>query len=137
MAATLPCRFSSPVPANSELLTPRVSRRKRIVFAFTAVVVSFVVLVGAVFAIDIRLHRKYQTSAGFNIWGYRGPAVGRKQPGEYRIVVLGGSAAYGYGVEWNQAVPALLEQRLAPVAPARRRHPAGNLARNNQDARPL
>jgi hypothetical protein len=38
--------------------------------------------------------------------------VGRKQPGEIRIVVLGGSTAFGYGVPYNEAFPYYLEQRL-------------------------
>ena len=112
----------------------QVSRRKRVLFALSAILLSAVVGGGVLLATDIYLHSKYQTSAGFNVWGYRGPAAGRKQPGEYRIVVLGGSAAYGYGVEWNQAIPALLEQRLAPLAPAGRRYRVINLAYNNEGA---
>ena len=110
------------------------SRRHRVVFTLAAVLVSFVAATGALLAIDIHLHTKYQTSAGFNVWGYRGPAVGGKQPGEYRVVVLGGSAAYGYGVTWNQAIPALLEQRLAAVASPGRTFRVVNLAYNNEGA---
>src|SRR5437762_4697909 len=31
---------------------------------------------------------------------------------EYRVAVLGGSAAYGYGTNWDEAMPALLEREL-------------------------
>lgn len=110
------------------------TRRKRLVFAAAAIVVPFLALGGALVAVDIHLHTKYQTSAGFNIWGYRGPVAGRKQPGEYRIAVLGGSAAYGYGVNWDQALPALLEKRLAAFAPAGRKFRVINLAYNNEGA---
>ena len=110
------------------------TRRKRLVFAAAAILVPFLALGGALLAVDIHLHTKYQTSAGFNIWGYRGPVAGRKQPGEYRIAVLGGSAAYGYGVNWDQAIPALLEKRLAAFAPAGRKFRVINLAYNNEGA---
>jgi hypothetical protein len=110
------------------------TRRKRLVFAAAAIVVPCLALGGALVAVDIHLHTKYQTSAGFNIWGYRGPVAGRKQPGEYRIAVLGGSAAYGYGVNWDQALPALLEKRLAAFAPAGRTFRVINLAYNNEGA---
>ena len=110
------------------------TRRKRFVFAAAAILVPCLALGGVLLAVDIHLHTKYQTSAGFNIWGYRGPVAGRKQPGEYRIVVLGGSAAYGYGVNWDQAIPALLEKRLAAIAPAGRTFRVINLAYNNEGA---
>ena len=110
------------------------SRRKRVAFTLAAVLVPLLGAAGVLLAVDIHLHTKYQTSAGFNVWGYRGPAVGRKQPGEYRIVVLGGSAAYGYGVTWDQAIPALLEQRLSAVATPGRTFRVVNLAYNNEGA---
>lgn len=110
------------------------TRRKRLVFTLAAIVAPFLAAAAVLLSVDIHLHTKYQTSAGFNIWGYRGPAVGRKQPGEYRVVVLGGSAAYGYGVTWSQAIPALLERRLATVAPAGQTLRVINLAYNNEGA---
>jgi hypothetical protein len=63
--------------------------------------------------VDVYLHSWFQKSAGFNVWGYRGPVAGRKLAHEYRVVVLGGSAAYGYGGSWDEAVPAQLEKQLA------------------------
>src|SRR5947199_5443951 len=88
----------------------------------------------ALLVVDIYLHRKYQTSAGFNVWGYRGPAAGRKGKTEYRVVMVGGSSAYGYGVKWDQAIPARLEQYLAKAAPAGRTFRVINLAYNNEGA---
>ena len=108
--------------------------RRRLAYVLVTLGVAVAVPFAVLLAIDVHLHTKYQTSAGFNIWGYRGPAVGRKQPGEYRVVVLGGSAAFGYGVTWDQAMPALLEQRLAATAPPGRAFRAINLAYNNEGA---
>ena len=73
-------------------------------------------------AVDVYLHGKFEKSAGFNVWGYRGPAVGRKGADEYRVVILGGSSAYGYGTNWDEAIPAALERQLAgrSVGPYRR-----------------
>jgi hypothetical protein len=112
-----------------------ISSKRRLLMAAVAVVLAtcaaFVTLLGA----DVYLHGKYQQTAGFNVWGYRGPAVGRKRPGEYRVAVLGGSTAFGYGVDWAEAIPTLLERDL------RARPTAGsppftvvNLAYNNEGA---
>jgi lysophospholipase L1-like esterase len=51
-------------------------------------------------------------NAGLNIWGYRGPVVGRKKPGERRVVVVGESTAFGYGVHWQESFPAYLQTLL-------------------------
>jgi hypothetical protein len=96
---------------NSE--AAHLTRRTRLVYGAVAMALALLMTCSGLLAIDMYLHRKYERSGGFNVWGYRGPVVGRKQPGEYRIVMLGGSTAYGYGVEWNEAIPALLEQQLA------------------------
>jgi hypothetical protein len=88
----------------------------------------------ALLTVDVYLHSKYQTSAGFNVWGYRGPTVGRKQKTEYRVVMVGGSSAYGYGVKWDQAIPARLEHGLARTAPAGRTFKVINLGYNNEGA---
>jgi hypothetical protein len=68
------------------------------------------VLIGLIAAYDVHLHHKAHNLV--NVWGYRGPVLGWKQPNEVRIAVLGGSTAYGYGVEWHQAFPAHLERIL-------------------------
>lgn len=101
-----------------------------VVTVVVAVLVAFVPLLG----VDLYLHGKYQKSAGFNVWGYRGPTVGRKQPGEYRVAVLGGSTAFGYGVDWVDSIPAMLERDLAPRADARRSYRVLNLGYNNEGA---
>src|SRR5206468_12646610 len=71
-----------------------------------------------VFGIDLYLHHKFLRTGGYNVWGYRGPAVGKKRPGETRLVMLGGSVTFGYGVSSDQTVPTYLEARLNdPPAP--------------------
>lgn len=116
-------------------MTPAFSRRKRLIFALAAMLLTFSVCFIALLAADIYLHHRLQNSAGLNVWGYRGPVVKRKKPGELRIVYLGGSTAFGYGVNWNQAIPALLEHRLNARLPARAsRVSIVNLAYNNEAA---
>jgi lysophospholipase L1-like esterase len=70
--------------------------------------VAVVVLLTA----DLYLHRKYAPTFGVNVWGYRGDPRGPKAANETRIIVLGGSTAFGYGVFTGQDFPALLERRL-------------------------
>ena len=101
-----------------------------------ALVLGVALACSTLLAADMYLHRRAERSAGLNIWGYRGPVVGRKGPGEVRVVVLGGSTAFGYGVLWEQSIPALLEREL------RTRLPIGsapsvsvvNLGMNNEGA---
>jgi len=78
-----------------------------VTIALSVLVTSIVVIGG-----DVYLHKRYEQVAGLNVWGYRGPPIGAKQTGERRIVVLGGSTAFGYGVPPDQAFPAYLERAL-------------------------
>jgi hypothetical protein len=121
-------------------MTPRATRSRmslgrRTAYALAAAVFAAGATLLALLAVDVYLHGKFEQSAGFNVWGYRGPAAGRKQADEYRVAVLGGSAAYGYGTTWDQAIPALLERQLSgrsalPV----RRFTVVNLGYNNEGA---
>jgi lysophospholipase L1-like esterase len=106
---------------------------KRALFAAAAVVLSLMAGVGLLWAADLYLHKKFEAVAGLNIHGYRGPLVGRKQPGEQRVVVLGGSTALGYGVPPAESFPALLEQRLN-ARPGAGRVRLINLAYNTEGA---
>lgn len=75
-----------------------------------AVVLGFAALLAA----DLYFHRRVEKVAGVNIWGYRGPRVAKKARGEHRLIVIGGSTAFGYGVAWDQAFAAHLERDLRP-----------------------
>jgi hypothetical protein len=88
----------------------------------------------ALLAADVYFHHRVERFAGVNVWGYRGPRVGRKQPGEHRLVVVGGSTAFGYGVNWDQAFPAQLERDLRPLARNRAPVSVVNLGYNTQGA---
>lgn len=115
--------------------TLRLSRRRRIAYALVAVAITLGVSFLTLLGVDIYLHGRFAKSAGFNVWGYRGPVVGRKQAGEYRVAVLGGSAAYGYGANWDEAIPAVLERDLAGrISGPFRRFTAVNLGYNNEGA---
>jgi lysophospholipase L1-like esterase len=116
-------------------LSATVSRRERlrlIALKAATTVVSTLILVSVLLGADLYLHHKH----GINLWGYRGPAVGQKQPEEKRIAVLGGSTAWGYGVKVGQDFPGQL-QRLFGDRP---RLPGGasievlNLAYNREGA---
>jgi len=109
------------------------SRRRTIVFALAAVAIAGALASAALLAVDVYLHGRYQRSAGFNVWGYRGASVGKKKPGEFRVAVLGGSAAYGYGVTADEAIPAVLERLLRARTPSPL-FTVVNLAYNNEGA---
>src|SRR5690349_343503 len=119
--------------SQSEASRPRLSRRKLIVFATITALLPIVLMTAVFLGLDLYLHKRAEKSAGLNRWGYRGPVVGRKQPGETRIVVLGGSTAFGYGVTWSEAAPAVLERQLNTRHPD---HPVSvvNLGFNNEGA---
>jgi len=110
------------------------SRRKRIVFALLAIALAIGVPFTLALAADLYLHHRAERFAGVNIWGYRGPIVGRKRAGEHRLVVLGGSTAFGYGVVWTEAFPAKLEADLRPLSRGAAPVSVVNLGMNDEGA---
>lgn len=90
----------------------RLTARRRFAYALAAVVLAATACALAILLADIYLHFRVQNLAGVNVWGYRGSAVGRKSPGEIRIVALGGSTAFGYGLPANESWPSYLEGLL-------------------------
>ncbi len=67
------------------------------------------IVVSVLLGADLYLHHKY----GSNIWGYRGPSVSQKQPGEKRIAALGGSTTWGFGLRTGQDFPGQVQQLFA------------------------
>jgi hypothetical protein len=114
---------------------PRLPGRRYVLFAVAAAVLSFVLVLSGLLVVDLYLHRRAERSAGLNVWGYRGEVVGRKQPGEVRIAFLGGSTMFGYGVTWDEALPAVVERQLNEPPPAGSPPVRSvNLAMNNEGA---
>ena len=109
------------------------TRRRRVIFAAIAMAIPLIATTVIILATDLYLHHRAERSAGLNRWGYRGPVAGRPQSEEVRIVMLGGSTVFGYGVPWNEAAPALLEDELRRARPSQ---PISviNLGYNNEGA---
>ena len=115
---------------------PRVplTRARTIALTLLVAVCSLVVSLVGVAGSDVYLHHRAERYAGVNIWGYRGSTVPRKRPGEHRLVVLGGSTAFGYGVSWDEAFPAQLEADLRPLLRVHAPLSVVNLGYNSQGA---
>jgi lysophospholipase L1-like esterase len=107
-------------------------RLKRIAGKAALTIISTAFTVSILLGVDFHLHHKH----GINLWGYRGPAVGKKHPGEKRIAVLGGSTAWGYGLTAPQSFPGQLQQRFAQRVRAEGGPPINvlNLASNSEGA---
>jgi lysophospholipase L1-like esterase len=95
------------------------ARRKKIIFALVAMTLSCVVMIGLLLVADLIVHHRAERSAGLNRWGYRGPVVGGKADDEKRVVMLGGSTIFGYGVSWHESVPAQVQDRIRSQHPQR------------------
>ncbi len=55
-----------------------------------------------------------------NEYGFRGPTVGPKPPGEFRILVLGDSITFGDYLQEDETLPAVLERQLRESVPGLR-----------------
>jgi lysophospholipase L1-like esterase len=106
------------------------TRRKKIVFSLAAISLSVLAAFVLLLVADLVVHRRAERSAGLNRWGYRGPVARAKQPGQLRAVMLGGSTVFGYGVQWDQSIPAQLERVLNQSRP----FSVVNLGFNNEGA---
>lgn len=65
------------------------------------------VLVGDVYA-----HKRVEHGGGVNVWGYRGSVVRQRQPGDMRLLYVGGTRAYGYGGASEGTIAYRLERDL-------------------------
>ena len=96
------------------------SRRRKVLYALITVALvsglGVLLLVGA----DVYVHWRTQDVAGVNVWGYRGAPIGSKPSGEIRVVMLGGSTVFGWGLPSHESIPAFLERRLNAAASGRR-----------------
>ena len=110
------------------------TRCRRWIFASAAAWLVLAIGGGVLLAADVYLHHRVQNVAGVNVWGYRGPTIGAKRPNERRVAVLGGSAAFGYGLPWNEAFPFYLERQLNARAERGRSFRVVNLGAPGQGA---
>lgn len=93
------------------------TRYRSLVFGLITLTVSTVLGLALLLAVDIYFHHRFAKAAGLNIWGYRGPTAPKKNVDSWRIAVVGGSTAFGYGVEWRKSFPSLLEAQLRQARP--------------------
>ena len=93
-----------------------VSPMVRAILCIEAVVLM---LLGIVVA-DQMAHKRVETLAGVNSWGYRGPVAAMQRGAEVRVAVVGGDRAFGWGVQPDQTMAAYLrtevERRLLGAA---------------------
>ena len=107
-------------------------RKKRFIFKVVTVLISTFVCGSVLVGMDLYLHYKH----GINLRGYRGPSVGRKQAGEKRVAILGGSTTWGFGLKAGQDFPAQLQRMLAGRPDSSHQAPVNvlNLGFNNEGA---
>jgi hypothetical protein len=95
---------------------------------------SFALSGAVLLAADLYAHHRASRTAGLNVWGYRGPVASAKQAGEVRLAFLGGSTLFGYGVAWNEAIPAVVERHARAILSGSPPISAVNLGYNNEGA---
>jgi lysophospholipase L1-like esterase len=89
-----------------------VTRRRQLLFGVVTATLTIVLMIGVLLVADLWAHHRAERTAGVNRRGYRGAIVGAKRSGEWRLVMLGGSTVFGYGVFANESLPAQLESQL-------------------------
>ena len=77
-------------------------------FAIEAVAAAAI----GVLLVDMAMHRATAERDGLNQWGYRGVIARHRRPGEQRMVLVGGSAAFGVGTVLDETIPKYLERNL-------------------------
>jgi hypothetical protein len=86
-----------------------VSRTVRAILCLEAIVLLGLGLVVA----DQLAHKRVQMLAGVNSWGYRGAIMPMQRGAEWRVAVVGGDRAFGWGVGPEEAMPAYLRTELS------------------------
>jgi hypothetical protein len=85
------------------------TRLVRLAASLSFIVLGVVLLV----TVDVAMHRRVEEQSGVNIWGYRGAVAKQKDPNEIRVVVLGGSTAFGEA--FAGSIPLFLQDYLNNV----------------------
>jgi hypothetical protein len=115
-------------------VTPTIPLWRKLLYSVVTVLSVLLFAGGVLLAIDVYLHHRVQNLGAVNVYGYRGPTVPAKRAGEVRIVVLGGSTAFGYGLPYDEAFPYYLQEALNGRAAAGRRYRVINLGAPAQGA---
>ena len=80
----------------AEATVPPLTGRLPRAWRLAAVACAALLAVALVAAGDVALHRRVESAAGFNVWGYRGPVVPHD---DLRVLVLGGRQVLGRQLE--------------------------------------
>jgi lysophospholipase L1-like esterase len=86
-------------------MTVRALRRLLVLELVTFALVGIVI-------VDLHLHRRFEEVAGVNVRGYRGALQPYRAPTERRLLLVGDSTAFGYGVAWTESFAEYLAKRL-------------------------
>ena len=73
---------------------------------------ALTLLILGIVAADLYAHKRVEMVGGTNIWGYRGPVAKQRSDGEYRILLVGGTRAYGYGAAADGTIASALGWQL-------------------------
>jgi hypothetical protein len=87
--------------------------RSRLAAVFAIQVIVFAGLAGV--ALDLYAHKRLETLAGLNLWGYRGVVAHQRQPREIRLVVVGGTRAFGLGMPASWTIATVVRQEVMLV----------------------
>lgn len=122
-SSVLLTRLDRPAPPQGDLalapVPPPAGRLPR-AWRLAAAGCSAVLAVALIAAGDVALHRRVESAAGFNVWGYRGPVVPHD---DLRVLVLGGRRVLG-----EQLVPSLPHELQDMLNNVRLRGDAGYAA---------
>ena len=88
------------------------TRTRKAVYGLVAAALACGVTILLLLGADLFAHARTQDVGGVNVWGYRGRTVPRKPAGEVRVVMVGGSTVFGWGLPAHESIPAFLERRL-------------------------
>jgi hypothetical protein len=99
--------------------------RRTMLLVFVLEVMAFTFLVFAL--LDRRAHKA--DVFGVNQWGYRGEARGERQPGEIRVALVGGSAAYESATNHEDTMAMAIVSQLQEIGrPRNQEYSIVNLA---------
>jgi hypothetical protein len=84
--------------------------RRGIMVAYAAQIIALACL--TLVALDLYAHKRVDALAGMNIWGYRGAVAHQRQPREIRVVVIGGTRAFGLGMPASWTVATVVRQQV-------------------------